>query len=79
MSIRMGRARKNRPELLPNPSPVYGYGKYPDRVRVSFANGRTKVYETPIEQPKPVFFTKEELKRMSRTPGSYKFGEGVRK
>lgn len=73
MSIRMGRKTRHRPDLLPNPQPTYGFGKYPDRVRISFVDGNTKVYETIIEQPKPVFFTGTDLKRMSKTPGRYQY------
>lgn len=37
---------------------------------------RTKVY---ADQPKPTFFSVAEMKRMSKQPGSYQYGEGVRK
>lgn len=73
MSTRMGRAKRIRPEPLPKPCPIYGYDKYPDSFRVSFADGRTKVYETPIEQPKPTFFSDSEIRRMSKNPDGYQF------
>ena len=37
---------------------------------------RTKVYAT---QPRPTFFSVAEIARMDKQPGSYKYGEGVRK
>lgn len=79
MSIRVGRKKRFRPDMLPQPQPVYSYGKYPDRIRVSFADGRTKVYDTPVQQPLPRFFSETDLIRMSRTPGSYQYRKGGRK
>jgi hypothetical protein len=38
---------------------------------------RTKVFANG--QPAPTFFSDAEKERMSHTPGSYKFGEGIRK
>ena len=45
-----------RPELLPGTVGYYDYeiSKYPDRLRVSFSDGRTLVYEVRPEQPAPV-------------------------
>ena len=39
-------------------------------------NRRTKVY---ADQPRPTFFSVAEIERMNKQPGSYQFGEGVRK
>ena len=78
MSIRMGRVSRNNPEMLPIPARVQGYGEYPEKLRVSFANGRTKVYEMYVKQPKPTFFSDAEMKRMKKTEGSYQY-RGKRK
>jgi len=45
-----------RPRMLDKPLEIYDYefSKYPDRIRVSFADGRTFVYDKPTEQPAPV-------------------------
>lgn len=46
----------NRPEMLQEAVPYYDYdiSVYPDRVRMSFADGRTIVYEARTDQPAPV-------------------------
>ena len=69
----MGRKERLHPSLLPMPVCFYGYGKYPESLRASFKDGRTKVYEAHVEQPKPTFFSVAELKRMYLTAGSYQF------
>lgn len=45
-----------RPRMLDKPLEIYDYefSKYPDRLRVSFADGRTFVYDIRTEQPAPV-------------------------
>ena len=45
-----------RPRMLEKPVEIYDYeiSKYPDRLRVSFADGRTFVYELRRDQPSPV-------------------------
>ena len=45
-----------RPVMLDKPVEIYDHesSKYPDRLRVSFANGKTMVYEIRQEQPHPV-------------------------
>lgn len=45
-----------RPDMMDKPVAIYDYGfsKYPDRIRVSFADGRTFVYDIRTEQPAPV-------------------------
>ena len=45
-----------RPELLPGTVSYYDYdiSKYPDRIRVSFADGKTLVYDLRTEQPHPI-------------------------
>ena len=55
MDFLLEQEKANRPEMLPNPLPTYDYdfSKYPDRIRVSFADGRTFVYDIRTEQPAP--------------------------
>jgi hypothetical protein len=45
-----------RPRMLDKPLEIYDYefSKYPDRIRVSFADGRTFVYDIRTEQPASV-------------------------
>lgn len=74
MSIRMGRAARLRPNPLPNPALYYGYGKYPERLRLSFFDGGTEVYFRCIQQPRPTFFSIAEINRMNKQPYSYLFG-----
>ena len=44
------------PAILPETVSYYDYeiSKYPDRIRVSFEDGKTLVYEVRHEQPHPV-------------------------
>ena len=46
----------NRPKMLDKPAPMYetSYSKFPDRIRVSFEDGTTAVYELRHDQPHPV-------------------------
>ena len=50
------RKKETRPELLPGTVSYYDYdiSKYPDRIRVSFSDGKTLVYEVRTEQPHPI-------------------------
>lgn len=45
-----------RPDMLEKSVPIYehDFSKYPDRLRVSFADGRTFVYDIHTDQPAPV-------------------------
>ena len=47
--------KASRPEMLPNPLPTYDhdFSKYPERIRVSFGDGSTAVYDLRVEQPAP--------------------------
>lgn len=49
-------AEAERPEMLGEPLPYYQheYSKYPDRLRVSFADGSTAIYDLRVNQPAPV-------------------------
>lgn len=44
-----------RPEMLEKPVAIYDWedNDYPDRLRVSFSNGRTVIYDRRIVQPAP--------------------------
>lgn len=44
-----------RPEMLKMAVPFYEYegSRYPERIRVSFADGKTAIYELRTEQPAP--------------------------
>lgn len=45
-----------RPEILQKVQPIYEHecSKYPDKIRVSFMDGHTAVYDLRVEQPAPV-------------------------
>ena len=45
-----------RPKMMDKPVEIYDHeaSKYPDRIRVSFMDGHTEVYEIRREQPHPV-------------------------
>ena len=49
------RAKAKRPELLDKALPIYEHdtSKYPDSIRVSFADGSTAVYDIHVDQPHP--------------------------
>jgi len=46
---------KKRPELLPSPLPIYEQtdSEIPEKVRISFTNGTSAIYELPVKQPAP--------------------------
>ena len=46
---------EKRPELLPAPVPIYEHtdSEIPERVRVSFTNGTSAIYDLHTEQPAP--------------------------
>lgn len=45
-----------RPKMMDKPLEIYDheFSKYPDRIRVSFMDGRTMVYDLRQDQPHPV-------------------------
>ena len=57
--------RKNRPAMMTKTVPKYDYdsSKYPDRIRVSFEDGHTAVYDLHIEQPAPIIIENIEIIR----------------
>ena len=46
------RRRRRRPAALPEPATYYDKpeSKYPDRVRVSFADGHTEIYDRRVNE-----------------------------
>lgn len=61
----------NRPTILPKPAPVYEheYSEIPERIRVSFSDGRTAVYELRTDQPHPVII--ENIKIIRKWQNGY--------
>ena len=47
---------ERRPEILPKPVPVYERtdSEIPERVRISFTNGTSAIYDLHTDQPHPV-------------------------
>ena len=47
---------KKRPAILPEPVPIYEHtcSEIPDRVRISFTNGTSAIYDLHTDQPAPV-------------------------
>ena len=47
---------EKRPMMLPVPLPIYEHpdSEIPDKVRISFSNGTSAVYELHVDQPAPV-------------------------
>ena len=46
---------KQRPEIVGVFSyPKAAYSRYPEKIRVSFADGSTAIYDLRVEQPAPV-------------------------
>ena len=60
-----------RPRMLDKPLEIYDYefSKYPDRIRVSFADGRTFMYDIRTEQPHPVIM--ENIRIIRRMKNGY--------
>ena len=54
-----------RPEMLHGPFPYYDHemSRYPERIRVCFADGSTQIYEIRTEQPAPVILENIEIIR----------------
>ena len=57
-----------RPTMLDKPAPMYetAYSKYPDRVRISFEDGTTAVYELRYDQPHPIILENVKIIRKWR-------------
>ena len=64
-----GKKKQLRPEMLPGTVGYYDYeiSKYPDRIRVSFKDGKTLVYELRTEQPHPIIVENVKIIRKWKT------------
>ena len=65
IQIIIERTADERPDMLSDPFPYYEHrmSKYPDRVRISFSDGSTQIYEIRTEQPAPVILENIEIIR----------------
>ena len=63
---------EKRPESLPRPVPIYEHTEStkPERVRISFTDGTSAVYDLHIEQPAPVII--ENIKIIRKWKEGYK-------
>lgn len=64
------------PEILPKPVPIYDGedSMIPERLRVSFKDGRTEIYSLNIRQPAPqVVKSIEIIRKMKTTTIGYEF------
>lgn len=59
------------PSALPEPALYYGRntGKYPETIRLSFADGHTEVYDRRVEQPSPQAYLNMPSRRRRRRRG----------
>ena len=65
---------KERPAMMGMPTaPVYEHesSRYPERIRVKFFDGSTKVYELHTEQPEPMILENIEIIRKWKTGYQY--------
>jgi hypothetical protein len=60
---------EKRPEIMPRVLPIYEYecSEIPEKIRVSFADGQTAVYELRTEQPAPVIMENIRIIRKWKT------------
>ena len=56
---------KDRPAILAMCSPIYEHesSRYPEKIRISFMDGRTEVYEIRTQQPHPIIMENIKLIR----------------
>ena len=54
--LRRKREMELHPKIMPGTISYYDHeiSKYPDRIRISFDDGHTAIYEIRVEQPAPV-------------------------
>ena len=59
------RRRRSRPEILAEAVPYYDRdeSKYPDRVRISFRDGHTEIYDLRVNQPRPADYINQPMRR----------------
>jgi len=64
----------NRPEMMDKAMPYYehAWSRYPDRIRVSFRDGTTAVYDLRTEMPHPLVLKNIEI--MKKTEQHIKQG-----
>ena len=57
--------RNRKPEPLPEPAAYYDRqsSRYPDRIRLSFADGHTEIYDRRVNQPKPNTYVNSQMRR----------------
>jgi len=62
---------EKRPEILPEPVPIYEhtFSEKPERVRISFTDGTSAIYDLRVEQPAPVIL--ENIKIIRRMKQGY--------
>lgn len=62
---------EKRPALLPVPLPIYEHedSEIPEKVRISFTNGTSAIYELHVDQPAPVIM--ENIKIIRRMKQGY--------
>ena len=64
------------PEMMPKPVPIYEHtdSEIPERVRVSFTNGTSAIYDLHTEQPAPqVEKCLTIIRRMKQTTVGYQY------
>ena len=72
--IRREKEKEKRPRVLPEPLPIYEHkeSRIPDRIRVSFGDGSTAVYDLHTEMPHPLVLKNIEI--MEQTERNIKQG-----
>ena len=60
-----------RPAMLPEPVPIYEhtFSEIPERVRISFTNGTSAIYDLHTDQPAPIIL--ENIKIIRRMKQGY--------
>lgn len=60
-----------RPAMLPEPVPIYEhtFSEIPERVRISFTNGTSAIYDLHTDQPAPIIL--ENIKIIRRMKPGY--------
>lgn len=60
-----------RPTMLPEPVPIYEhtFSEIPERVRISFTNGTSAIYDLHTDQPAPIIL--ENIKIIRRMKPGY--------
>ena len=62
---------EKRPAIMPEPVPIYEhtFSEIPERVRISFTNGTSAIYDLHTDQPAPVIL--ENIKIIRRMKQGY--------